>query len=226
MRSYDQFCALAKALDVVGDRWTLLIVRELLTRGPCRYTDLRHGLPGVATNLLVERVREMESAGLIRRDEARFQLTDRGRALEPIVLQLGRWGAPLLAHPSRSDEFRTHWLVLPLEELLTDRAPSRPPARVELRTGDEPLVVETAGDGTVRARPGAAEKPDLVIAGEAPVILSLLTGKISVGKARRNGVHVRGDVAVLRRITAFEVPASPRQPPGRRRSTYRRRIGR
>ena len=70
MRSYGQYCSVAKALDVVGDRWTLLIVRELLLRGACRYTDLKDGLPGIATNLLADRIRELEAAGLIRREEA------------------------------------------------------------------------------------------------------------------------------------------------------------
>ena len=85
MRSYGQYCSIAKALDVVGDRWTLLIIRELLIRGACRYTDLKDGLPGIATNLLADRIRELESAGLIRREEAPppvattlFHLTDTG----------------------------------------------------------------------------------------------------------------------------------------------------
>ena len=72
MRSYGQYCSIAKALDVVGDRWTLLIIRELMIRGACRYTDLKNGLPGIATNLLADRIRELESAGLIRREDARL----------------------------------------------------------------------------------------------------------------------------------------------------------
>src|SRR5690349_25102414 len=85
MRSYGQYCSVAKALDVVGDRWTLLIVRELLLQGPCRYTDLRNGLPGIATNLLADRLNELEGAGLVRREEAAppvattlFRLTEAG----------------------------------------------------------------------------------------------------------------------------------------------------
>ena len=70
MRSYDEYCAVAKSLDVVGDRWTLLIVRELALQGPCRYTDLRNGLPGIATNLLADRLRELEHAGVVSREEA------------------------------------------------------------------------------------------------------------------------------------------------------------
>ncbi len=96
MRSYHQYCGLAKALDVIGDRWTLLIVRELLLRERCRYTDLRNGLPGIATNLLADRLRELEEAGIVSREEAPppiattvFRLTSRGRELEPIVNQIG-----------------------------------------------------------------------------------------------------------------------------------------
>ena len=70
MRSYRQYCAVAKALDVIGDRWNLLIVRELLLRGACRYTDLLHGLPGIATNLLADRLRELEQAGIVYREDA------------------------------------------------------------------------------------------------------------------------------------------------------------
>src|ERR1700735_2478981 len=92
MRSYGQYCSIAKALDVVGDRWTLLIVRELLIRGACRYTDLKDGLPGIATTLLADRLRELESAGLIRREDAPppvattlFHLTDTGAGLPAVV---------------------------------------------------------------------------------------------------------------------------------------------
>src|SRR5438445_6248170 len=102
MRSYEQHCALARALDVVGDRWTLLIVRELMIRQPCRYTDLQYGLPGIATNLLADRLRQMEEAGIITREAAPppiatavFQLTERGEALRPAMAALGQWGAPL-----------------------------------------------------------------------------------------------------------------------------------
>src|SRR5919201_6854048 len=106
MRSYGQFCGLAKALDVVGDRWTLLIVRELLLRGPCRYTDLRKGLPGIATNLLAERLRELEDAGVVLREEAPppiattlYSLTPRGEELRRVIYELGRWGTPLMRDP-------------------------------------------------------------------------------------------------------------------------------
>src|ERR671928_603445 len=99
MRSYGQYCALAKALDVIGDRWSLLIVRELLLRDACRYTDLREGLPGIATNLLADRLRELEAAGIVSREEAPppiattlFRLTPRGEQLGPVLDHLSVWG--------------------------------------------------------------------------------------------------------------------------------------
>src|SRR5690242_18509814 len=130
MRSYGQYCAVAKALDVVGDRWTLLIVRELLLRGPSRYTDLRNGLPGIATNLLAERLRQLEDAGVVRSEEAPppvattlFELTERGRALEPALYALGRWGGPMLAEAGDDDAFQSYWLALPLRMHLVDADP-------------------------------------------------------------------------------------------------------
>ena len=117
MRTYGQYCALAKALDVVGDRWTLLIVRELGLRGPCRYTDLRYGLPGIATNMLADRLREMEESGIVRREEAPppvatplVHLTERGVGLAPVLLALGHWGAEYMEERREGDEFRSHWL--------------------------------------------------------------------------------------------------------------------
>ncbi len=120
MRTYDQFCPAARALDVVGDRWTLLIVRELLNRGPCRYTDLRYGLPGIATNLLADRLRELEANGIVVRESAPppvatslFRLTPRGEALDSVLQALGRWGLALLAETPEDAEFRSHWLRFP-----------------------------------------------------------------------------------------------------------------
>src|SRR5215468_2376469 len=121
MRSYGQYCSVAKALDVVGDRWTLLIVRELILQGPCRYTDLKDALPGIATNLLAERLRELEAAGLIWREDAAppvattlFHLTEAGTELEPALAALGAWGIRYMAEPADHDEFRSHWFAFPI----------------------------------------------------------------------------------------------------------------
>src|SRR5260370_7727417 len=115
MRSYGEYCSIAKALDVIGDRWTMLIIRELLIRGPCRYTDLKNGLPGIATNLLSSRIRELESAGLIEREDAPppiattlFRLTEAGAQLHPALDAIGRWGVRYMTEPAEGDEFRRH----------------------------------------------------------------------------------------------------------------------
>jgi DNA-binding HxlR family transcriptional regulator/putative sterol carrier protein len=206
MRSYGQYCALAKALDIVGDRWTLLIVRELALRGGSRYTDLRDGLPGIATNMLADRLREMEEAGIVRREAAPppvattlFHLTERGEDLLPVLFALGRWGAALMDERGDGDEFRTHWLKFPIEELFTDTAADGPPITIELRTGNESMVVEAAG-GVVRAHPGTPEAPDAVVTGEPDVVVGLLTGRFDLRAARRRGLKVEGDADAVRRI--------------------------
>lgn len=206
MRSYGQYCALAKALDIVGDRWTLLVVRELLIRGSCRYTDLRNGLPGIATNLLADRLRELEQTGIVYREEAPppiattlFQLTSRGKELEPVLQQLGHWGAPLLAKPARKDTFCTHWLSLPLEHHLTDQTPALPPVTIELRTGDQPMTIETVG-GAVRTRLGVAQHPDAVVSGTPRLVVAVLTGKLDLADARMAGLQYEGDPKTLRRV--------------------------
>jgi DNA-binding HxlR family transcriptional regulator len=206
MRSYGQLCSVAKALDVVGDRWTLLIVRELLLRGPSRYTDLREGLPGIATNLLATRLRELERAGVVRREEAPppvattlFDLTERGRELLPVMEELGRWGEPLMAESGGDEAFRSHWLALPVGLHLADSAPDGPPVTIEVRAGDDAMVIETA-DGAVRARPGRAEQPDAVITGTPLLILAVITGRRELDEARTLGLDYEGDPEALRRL--------------------------
>ncbi len=206
MRSYGQYCSVAKALDVVGDRWTLLIVRELLEQGPCRYTDLRNGLPGIATNMLSDRLRELEGAGLVRRDEADppvattlFSLTEAGAELEPVLRALGAWGIRYMSEPRDTDEFRSHWFALPVSLFLHDSEPAGAPVAIELRTGGRPAVVEAAA-GAVSTRLGAAVDPDLILTGTPLLILGLLSTKLSLEEAVSLGLAIEGDVAVLRRL--------------------------
>jgi DNA-binding HxlR family transcriptional regulator len=206
MRSYQQYCAVAKALDVVGDRWVLLIVRELISSGPSRYTDLLKGLPGIATNLLADRLRDMEKAGLLRREEAPppvattlFHLTERGKALNPILEELGRWGAPMMGVPQPSNVFRSHWLVFPLDAYLVDKSPQEPPISIEIRTGDEPMVVDTV-EGKVRTRRGTAEHADAVLTGRPGLILGLLSGRFDLLEARKRGLDFKGSQKALRRV--------------------------
>ena len=206
MRTYGQYCSVAKALDVVGDRWTLLIVRELLLQGPCRYTDLKSGLPGIATNLLADRLRELERAGLVRREEAPppiattlFQLTDAGNELEPVLDALCGWGIRYMTAPDEGDEFRSHWFTLPASLFLHDRDPGGAPVTIELQAADRPAVIEVSG-GSVHTRLGTAPAPDVVLRGTPPVIMATLTGHVTLDQAAGRGLEITGDPAVLARL--------------------------
>jgi len=217
VRTYDQFCPAARALDVVGDRWTLLIVRELLNRGPCRYTDLRYGLPGIATNLLADRLRELEANGIVVRESAPppvatslFRLTPRGEALDSVLQALGRWGLALLAETPEDAEFRSHWLRFPLERELSDHAADHPPVTIALVTADQPMLLETA-DGKVRVRTGTAEHVDATLRGSPRLILGLLMGAFDLAAARARGLEFDGDVEALRRVQPLAVTGVSRR---------------
>ncbi len=205
-RSYGQLCGLALALDVIGDRWSLLIVRELLVRPDgARYTDLRDGLPGIATNLLADRLRDLEQAGVLRRAEPRppvatpvFRLTERGRSLRDSVEALAVWGGEQIPVAAPDAEFRSRWLTIPIEAMLADHRPQDPPVIIEIRTGDEPIVAEIRGG--VRASAGAVEDPDLVIAGPPKPVLGVISGKLSTAVAANFGVEIIGDPAVIARV--------------------------
>ena len=166
-RSYDQYCAIARALDLVGERWALLIVRELLA-GPRRYTDLHADLPGVSTDVLASRLKDLEREGLaVRRRLSRsgatyvYELTPRGRGLLPVLSALADWGTPALAERRPTDAVRAHWLAVPLLARLTPLAGAHTgtvdvqldegagrahPRRRHLPGGDPGRAVAGAGD--------------------------------------------------------------------------------
>jgi DNA-binding HxlR family transcriptional regulator len=201
--SYGQYCALARALDVVGERWTLLIVRELLARD-CRYSDLREALPGLATNLLAERLRRLQDHGVIESQEAPpparatvYTLTARGRGLAPALTALVTWGAPLMVSQG-GDAFRTRWMVrgLPVVFAGVDVA-DLAPLEVVVRTGDEPATLTIGPDG-VDMRIGASSSLAAVtVEGPPDQVLALLTGTSS---ARLRAVRVRGPREAKRRL--------------------------
>ena len=219
MRSYGQDCSVAKALDVIGDRWTLLIVRELLLRGPCRYTDLKNGLPGIATNLLADRIRELEAAGLVRREEAPppvattlVRLTDTGAELEPVIKALGWWGIRYMGGPADTDDFRSQWLTYPVDFYLRDRDPARPPASIEVRTGSEPPAVIEISGGSVSMRVGTTAEPDLVLAGRPQLVGALVTGQLTAAEVATLGLEISGDTGVLDRVLPDPADAYPAAP--------------
>lgn len=197
VRSYGQYCAVARALDVVGDRWVLLIVRELLT-GARRYGELREGLPGIATNLLAGRLRSLEEAGVVERDaQGRYALTTWGEGLAEPVYALARWAAPVvMPRPAGSDAFRSEWLVHPVVVLFGGTDHRRPPMTVEVQIGESPMTLESRA-GSVYVRPGAAVCPDVVLAGAPDVVMGLLAGLVHEDEAVEAGVSITGDAARL-----------------------------
>ncbi|WP_030667459.1 winged helix-turn-helix transcriptional regulator [Streptomyces sp. NRRL B-1347] len=195
-RSYDQFCAAARALDAVGDRWTLLIVRELLI-GPRRYTDLHADLPGVSTDVLASRLKDLEQSGLATRRRLPppasayvYELTGRGRDLTPVLRALAAWGAPELAERRPTDAVRAHWFALPLLD-----AVALEEGLVELSLEEGEFHVRMGGDGTVAYGDGPApEEPDARMTLDAGTAVEVGRGTLSVADGVRGGrIAVTGD---------------------------------
>ncbi|MFD6157581.1 winged helix-turn-helix transcriptional regulator [Nocardia sp. NPDC060256] len=206
MRTYDQYCSIARALDVVGDRWTLLIVRELLIQGSCRFTDLKNGLPGIATNLLSTRLRELEQAELISRDDAPppvatslYRLTEAGLALEPTLKALGLWGLRQMTEVRPEDAFRAQWLAYAPAWFVTDVDPAAAPVIIQLSSSGVHAVLEV-GAGRINSRTGVAVDPDLVLDGPPHAVLGLLTGVIDIEQATQFGLTTQGRRDVLTRL--------------------------
>lgn len=158
------------------------------------------------TNLLSDRIRDLESAGLIWREDAPppiattlFHLTDTGTELWPVLDALGRWGVRYMIDPVEGDEFRGQWFAFPASIFLHDRDPSGPPLSIELRTASSPAVIEISG-GSVTTRLGTAAEPDLVLSGEPPLILALLSGQVTPAELADRGLEITGDPGILQRI--------------------------
>lgn len=197
MRSYKHFCGLARALDVVGERWTLLIVRELLG-GPKGYNQLLAGLPGIATNLLADRLRSLDKNCVLKQlDDGRYVLTDWGYELRDAVYALGRWAGPLMAAPRGHDHFRMPWLHHMVIARFDGYDPDRVDLTVELCTDNEVFVLESR-DGRVGLVPGRAREPDVILAGPTEPVVGFLLGRITSEEARQDGVSIRGPASKLR----------------------------
>ena len=209
-RSYGQYCGLARALDVVGDRWNLLIVRQLLM-APARYRELLDGLPGVATNLLADRLRDLETAGVIERRLAEegnaivYALTPWGAELREPIESLIRWSTPLMARGPGGDHFRAEWLVLPLSALLTGKAAARRSSTVGIAVDDHLLQVRTTRSGTEVSLHDGRDL-DAVVRADAPTILGLAAGVLTLDDTP-GPVDIEGDEAAVRAV--FSSPTRP-----------------
>ncbi|GLZ28060.1 transcriptional regulator [Lentzea sp. NBRC 105346] len=198
-RSYGQYCGLARALDVVGARWSLLIVRELLV-GPARYGELLAGLPGIATNLLAARLKELEEVGVVQRtlDTGRngvaYVLTPWGRELRDTVASLVTWSTPLMISGPQGDIFHGRWLVVALDALLRDRR-SKKPMTIGLSADDAMVAVHADKTGT-RVELCGDNQPNTVFRGEPAIVLGLASGMLSVEQAVAAG-ELRGREADL-----------------------------
>jgi DNA-binding HxlR family transcriptional regulator len=187
-RSYGQYCTLARALDVVGERWTLLVIRELLN-GPKRFTDLIDGLPGIGRNLLAARLRSLEAAGLVRRSELPppaaskvYELTDDGRALGPALAELSKWGIERLGEPERGLAFRPIWVINSMTYMADPSASTGVHERYEFRV-DADVFHLSVDDGVVEARTGPAERPNLVVTVGAETLEAIFLGEKSAEEA-------------------------------------------
>jgi DNA-binding HxlR family transcriptional regulator len=204
MKSYQQFCTVARALDVVGDRWVLLIVRELLALGPSRYSDLKAGLPGIASSMLADRLRAMEADGLIERRDAPapiatgvYQLTERGRGLEDVLRALSRWGQPtMVSAPSADEAAQPQWLALFAALTLPDRLPAGARLRVGIDTGRATVTVTVRHDGFEITRE-LSDDADVTLHGPALLVGGVLSGVLTIEEAQHLGLTIDGRSALL-----------------------------
>jgi DNA-binding HxlR family transcriptional regulator len=204
-KSYDQYCPIAHALDLVGERWSLLVVRELLHEGPLRYSDLHGRLDGCGTNILAARLKALEQGGVVRRRRLEppaaswvYELTPYGEGLREVLHVLAHWGAHSLRPPSASGDLQPGWLPGALRIAL----PSGMVGRIEFRIGDE---VASMADGQVVE--GAIDQPDAIVVGDPPAFHCLLFDRDI------DAVSVEGDVGVLRSTLASLPPAAPAEVP-------------
>lgn len=205
-RSYHQHCALARALDLVGERWTLLLVRELLT-GPKRYRTLVANLPGIGTNLLATRLRELSEAGLIERQGTDYLLTERGAALETSVLALARWGAPLLADAEEDAHWRASWNVVALKYAFRPERARSVRGVIEYRV-DDSIVQARVHDGSIETTATERWTPDVTLHTDGPTLRALAAGELDPRDAEQDGrLRVEGSRRLFRsslRVFAFD----------------------
>jgi DNA-binding HxlR family transcriptional regulator/putative sterol carrier protein len=214
-RAYGQYCGLSRAMELVGERWALLIVRDLLV-SPKRFTDLRRGLPGIPTNILSARLRDLEETGIVRRrvlprpaGSIVYELTEHGGELEETVLSLARWGARSLGDPGPAEVITVDSMIMALRSTFRPDAADGLRAGYELRLGDF-VIHARIEDGTLATGEGPLPDADLVVE-SGPALRALMAGEVGPDEAMATGaVRVTGDPALLARFAeVFRIPSRP-----------------
>jgi len=217
-RGYGQFCGVARALEIVGERWGLLVVRDLLV-GPRRFSELRRGLPKIPTNVLSTRLRELEAAGVVRRrllarpeTGFEYELTEYGHDLEEAVMAFGRWGARSLGEPGQDEIVTADSLVMALRSTFRPQAARGFRGSFELRMGD--VVVHARIDRErLDVATGALAGAELVIE-TGPILPALMAGEVDPAAAVNGGdVRLTGDARLLDRfVELFQIGSAPTRP--------------
>ncbi len=219
---YDQFCALARALELLGERWTLLIVRELLL-GPKRFTDLRGRLDGISPSVLTERLGRAEDLGLVRRSvlpppaaSTVYELTEAGAALRPAVFELIRWGGRFLFPPRKGERIEPEWMRLALAACAR-RGPSPPRSfLLKIREGKKEATVHVAGGPTGTVVSDRAAPADVTIVATVPTILALMNGALDPRQAvNERRIEATGDREALAEFSQLFDVTKKRQTGGR-----------
>ncbi|WP_086852819.1 winged helix-turn-helix transcriptional regulator [Amycolatopsis kentuckyensis] len=222
-RTYGQFCGLARALEIVGERWSLLVVRDLML-GPKRFTDLQQTLPRIPVSILTSRLNELEESGVVRRRVLSqldagvvYELTEYGCELDHIVLDLALWGARSLTYPRPDEVFTLDTAIISLYTVFQEEAAAGVHVNYELHhLGGEMIVHAMVDDGSLKASSGALPAADLVIEPQGPALIDLLNGNLSAREALDSGkVRITGDPAHLELFTRlFHIPPAPERATG------------
>ena len=211
-RTYDDGCAAAHALDLVGERWALLVVRELLL-GPKRFTDLRAGLPNTSPNVLAQRLRGLEAAGVVRRGKLPppaasriYELTEWGRDLEPVIIELGKWGVRSPTKPPDA-ELGVDSLILSFRTMFDSERAAELDASYEFRLGEDRFRAEVA-EGRLEIERGSAERPDATVETDAGTLAALVYQDLELDEALRSGdMRIEGEGELVERfLTLFPLP--------------------
>ena len=216
-RTYGQFCGLARALEIVGERWSMLVIRDLVL-GPKRYTDLKRGLPRIPAGILSSRLNELEAAGVVRRRvlpqlEAGlvYELTEYGSELDHILLDLALWGARSLGYPKDGEVFTTDAAILALYTTFQEDAAKGVNVTYVLRHSDSLIVHAMVDDGALKVGTGDHPAADLVIEPRGPELIDLVNGDLTAAEAMASGrVRIDGEFAYLELFTKlFRIPPKP-----------------